>query len=90
MSICTLYFCIIEKEEISRELEQIKFRESNFTLNQEIVLELLLNFFLHKNNNPFNKIYFRFVFNFNGKIFLSTMEVEVKGKVLQQLEQYIK
>ena len=52
-----------EKQEILRKLEQVKHRKSNITLNQEVVLEILLNFFVHKSNNPSKKILFRFVTN---------------------------
>ena len=53
----------VQKEEVSRELEQIKFRQSNITLNQSFVLETLLNFSLHRTNNISKNIYFRFVTN---------------------------
>ncbi|GAA4763948.1 MULTISPECIES: hypothetical protein [Flavobacterium] len=52
-----------EGEELSRKLEQIKYRESSISLNNELTLELLLNFFLHKSNNPTKKVLFRFVTN---------------------------
>lgn len=51
------------KIEESRFLEQVKNRESNITLNQKEIIEILLNFFLHKKNNPSQKLYFRFVSN---------------------------
>lgn len=53
----------IEKQEISRALEQVKYRENNITLNSEESLELILNFFLHRRNNPDSIIVFRFVTN---------------------------
>lgn len=53
----------VENYEITRELEQIKYREANITLNSDISLEMLLNFFAHKTNNPDHKLYFRFVTN---------------------------
>lgn len=52
-----------EGEELSRKLEQIKYRESSISLNNELALELLHNFFLHRYNNPNKKILFRFVTN---------------------------
>lgn len=54
-----------EKQEISRELEQIKYRDSNISLNQDFILDILLNFVTHRKNNPTQKIYFRFVSNTN-------------------------
>ncbi len=53
----------IERQEISRALEQVKYRENNITLNSEESLELILNFFLHRRNNPDSTIVFRFVTN---------------------------
>lgn len=53
----------LENKELSRELEQIKYRETNITLNQEEVLEILFNFFLHRKNNPTYDILFRYVSN---------------------------
>jgi hypothetical protein len=55
----------LENNEVTRELEQIKYRETNITLNQDITIEILFNFFLHRNNNPQHKVYFRFVTNTN-------------------------
>ena len=53
----------LHKNEISRELEQIKYREATFSLNTEDTLEILFNFYLHKKNNPNQTILFRFVSN---------------------------
>ena len=53
----------LEQNEISRELEQIKYRESSISLNQEITLEILFNFFIHKSSNTSHKLLFRFVTN---------------------------
>lgn len=47
----------------SRVLEQVKFRQSTISLNTELALELLFNFFVHKQNNPTQKLLFRFVSN---------------------------
>jgi len=54
-----------EQQEISRELEQIKYRDNNISLNQVLILDILLNFVIHRKNNPAQKIYFRFVSNTN-------------------------
>ena len=51
--------------EITRDLEQIKYRESNLTLNSDVVLELMKNFYIHKTNNPDKNIQFRFLTNAN-------------------------
>ena len=53
----------LAKLEISRELEQIKYREANVTLNADLTLELLKNFYDHIQNNPGMHIRFRFVTN---------------------------
>lgn len=53
----------IQNKETSRELGQIKYRESKISLNQELTLEILFNFFIHKQNNPSHKIFFRFITN---------------------------
>lgn len=58
----------IKQNEVSRELEQVKYREVSISLNQEAALELLLNFFLHKRNNPDQKLIFRYVTNANYAI----------------------
>ena len=50
------------KEDI-RVLEQIKHRESDVSLNQGWVLEILLTFYRHKQNNPEQNLLFRFVTN---------------------------
>lgn len=55
----------INKGETTRELEQVKFREANITLNKPEVLEILLNFFLHKQQNPTSNLLFRFITNTN-------------------------
>ena len=55
----------IGNKEITRELEQIKHKDINFTLNQNISIEMLFNFYLHRNNNPQQKVLFRFVTNAN-------------------------
>ncbi len=46
-----------------RELAQIKHRDSNFTLNSETVIESIINFYLHRVNNPGKKLLFKFVTN---------------------------
>jgi tetratricopeptide (TPR) repeat protein len=53
----------LESDEISRTLEQIKFREGTTSLNTDLALELFFNFFLHRKNNPGKKLLFRFVSN---------------------------
>lgn len=53
----------IQKQEYSRLLEQIKYRESNINLNRDYVLESFFNFFVHKSENPNHKLFFRFVSN---------------------------
>lgn len=53
----------LDSNEISRTLEQVKFRESTTSLNTELALELFLNFYLHRQNNPEQKLLFRFVSN---------------------------
>jgi tetratricopeptide (TPR) repeat protein len=53
----------LESGQIERELEQVKHREGNLTLNTDFVLEALLNFFTHKKNNASTKLLFRFVTN---------------------------
>lgn len=78
----------IEKGKPLRELEQIKVRENNLTLKSDEVLESILNFFLHRKNNPKLKLSFRFITNTDyGKerpaIFLdgsSGIEVWIKLK----------
>jgi len=52
-----------QEKEISRELGQVKYRDSKISLNQELTLEVLFNFFVHKQNNPTEKIFFRFITN---------------------------
>ena len=49
--------------EASRILEQVKHRDSKMSLNTETTLELLFNFFVHKQNNPEQKLIYRFVSN---------------------------
>jgi hypothetical protein len=53
----------INNKEASRELEQLKHRDSKISLNQDQTLEILLNFFIHKSNNPSQNLHFRFVTN---------------------------
>lgn len=53
----------LQKQELSRELEQLKVREYNLSLNQKVVLEILKNFYTHKVNNPGQNLTFRFVTN---------------------------
>ncbi|WP_010516799.1 hypothetical protein [Croceivirga radicis] len=53
----------IKNQELSRELQQVKFRESNLSLNQNLVIELLFNFYLHKSKNPQKTLLFRFISN---------------------------
>jgi hypothetical protein len=53
----------IPTQEVSRELEQVKYRESKISLNQTFALEMLLNFFQHLTNNPGQELLFRYVTN---------------------------
>lgn len=53
----------INNKEASRELEQLKHRDCKISLNQDQTLEILLNFFIHKSNNPSLHLRFRFVTN---------------------------
>lgn len=53
----------IKAKELSRQLEQVKYRESNLSLNQNNVIELFYNFFIHKQNNKSNKLLYRFFTN---------------------------
>ena len=53
----------INNKEVSRELEQLKYRDSKISLNQDQTLEILLNFFIHKSNNTSQNLRFRFVTN---------------------------
>lgn len=46
-----------------RLLEQIKYREDSITLNTDVIIELLRNFYEHKQNNPKKVLRFRFVTN---------------------------
>ena len=46
-----------------RDLQQVKYREANITLNTDLTLELLKNFYDHKVNNPKKKIRFCFITN---------------------------
>lgn len=55
----------LESEEISRQLEQVKYREDSISLNQESIIEILLNFYIHCSSNPSKNILFRFVTNTN-------------------------
>jgi len=50
-------------QEVVRNLEQVKYRESSITLNTDLVLELLWNFYTHKINNPGHHLRFRFLTN---------------------------
>ncbi|MBH8560414.1 hypothetical protein [Hymenobacter negativus] len=50
-------------QELSRELEQVKYRESKVSLNQEFALEMLHNFFQHLSNNSGQDLLFRYVTN---------------------------
>lgn len=52
-----------DTDETSRTLEQIKIREGTTSLNTQLALELFFNFFLHRQNNPGQKLLFRFVSN---------------------------
>ena len=71
----------LQKHEFSRELEQVKFRQSNITLNQDIVLEILLNFFTHRLNNPTKKVIFRFVTNASFGIERPALFLNGKGGI---------
>lgn len=53
----------LDNADSSRTLEQVKFRESTVSLNTELALELLFNFFIHRQNNPNQKLFYRFVSN---------------------------
>lgn len=46
-----------------RTLEQLKHRESSISLNQRLTLDLFLNFYQHRINNPGIDLQFRFVSN---------------------------
>lgn len=68
-------------KEISRELEQVKHRESNVSLNQESIIEILFNFFLHKTNNPKLQLLFRFVTNSKYTTERPSLFIEGKGGI---------
>ncbi|MBS1634303.1 MAG: hypothetical protein JST26_00175 [Bacteroidetes bacterium] len=73
----------LTKLEVSRELEQIKYRETNVTLNNETVLETLLNFHIQRQNNSGQNLLFRFVTNSDygierPAIFQQTGEAAIK------------
>jgi len=53
----------LANQEISRDLEQIKYRAESITLNTDITFELLQNFYNHRINNPGKNIRFRFLTN---------------------------
>lgn len=46
----------ISKTRISRELEQIKYREATISLNQDLVFDLILNFYTHKKKQSISRI----------------------------------
>ncbi|NOT73488.1 MAG: hypothetical protein HOP08_01080 [Cyclobacteriaceae bacterium] len=69
-----------------RQLEQIKFRESNLTLNSEIVIELLVNFCNHRINNPDTKILFRYVTNANYSTERPALFLDGKGGIETWIE----
>jgi len=50
-------------QEILRELVQVKHRENNLTLNSDIIIEAIGNYYQHKINNPDINIFFHFVTN---------------------------
>lgn len=58
----------IDGDEIERELEQVKHREANISLNNNTTIEILHNFYLHIKNNPNQKLLFRFITNTNYAI----------------------
>jgi len=78
----------IENNELSRELEQIKYRESTITLNSDTSLELLYNFFQHRLENPDCKIYFRFVTNTNYGIERPALFIDGRGGIEVWIELY--
>ncbi|MFN4246725.1 MAG: hypothetical protein ACK4EY_03330 [Flavipsychrobacter sp.] len=49
--------------ETERELAQIKYRDTNFTLNAETVLECIFNFYQHRLTNPEYRLIFRLITN---------------------------
>jgi hypothetical protein len=51
------------RQTISRELEQIKFHDSNISLNRTEIIEILFNFFTHLQNNHDQNLLFRYVTN---------------------------
>ncbi|WP_159478961.1 hypothetical protein [Chryseobacterium sp. 18068] len=75
------YYRDINNSEISRELEQVKYRESNISLNQESIIEILFNFFLHKTNNPKLQLFFRFVTNSKYTTERPALFIEGKGGI---------
>ncbi|WP_372947704.1 hypothetical protein [Mariniphaga sp.] len=69
----------IESNELTRELEQVKYRDTKITLNNDLSIELLFNFFLHRNNNPEHKLYFKFVTNTNYGIERPALFIDGRG-----------
>jgi hypothetical protein len=53
----------LKGDELSRELQQLKFREGNLSLNRAEIIEILQNYYLHRKNNPGHNLKFRFVTN---------------------------
>ncbi|MEZ2338376.1 hypothetical protein AB6735_22200 [Mucilaginibacter sp. RCC_168] len=47
----------------TRTLEQLKYRGSKVSLNQQLTLDIMRNFYLHRNNNPALNLKFRFITN---------------------------
>ncbi|HEY8929571.1 MAG TPA: hypothetical protein VIM55_10300 [Mucilaginibacter sp.] len=53
----------LKGDELSRELQQLKFRQGNLSLNRAEIIEILKNYYLHRKNNPGHNLKFRFVTN---------------------------
>jgi len=53
----------LKGDELSRELQQLKFREGNLSLNRAEIIEILKNYYLHRKNNAGHTLKFRFVTN---------------------------
>jgi len=53
----------LKGDELSRELQQLKFREGNLSLNRAEIIEILKKYYLHRKNNAGHTLKFRFVTN---------------------------
>lgn len=79
----------IENNEVSRELEQIKYRATNITLNHDVSIDTLFNFFLHRINNPKHRVHFRFVTNTNYGIERPALFFDGKSGIEVWIELFI-